>query len=167
MDRWGAGDRRATLSLRRSAPRGSLLGAVVLAQCSSPRFNRPCGSGLNGQSLDTQGLRGPRTGRENELVDWLKAERHHGMFVLRGKQESKLLHPSSLSHAFRKMADAEGWDAAITLYSCRHTYATELLRAGVDLRTVQARMGHESARTTQQYLYALDVEARPTDRLPS
>ena len=101
-----------------------------------------------------------------ELVDWLKAERHQGMFLLRGKEEGKPLHPSSLSHAFRKMADAEEWDSGITLYSCRHTYATELLRAGVDLRTVQARMGHESARTTEHYLHALDVEARPTDRLP-
>ena len=101
-----------------------------------------------------------------ELVDWLKAERHQGPFVLRGKEEGRPLHPSSLSHVFRKMSDSEAWDAAITLYSCRHTYATQLLRVGVDLRTVQARMGHESARTTEQYLHALDVEAKPTDLLP-
>jgi hypothetical protein len=100
------------------------------------------------------------------LDDWLQAERHDGRFILRGKEEGKPLHPSTLTHAFRKMADAEGWDEAITLYSCRHTYATELLRAGVDLRTVQARMGHESTRTTEGYLHALDVEARPSDRLP-
>ena len=38
-----AGDRRATLSVRRSAPRGSLLGAVALAQRPPPRPDRPGG----------------------------------------------------------------------------------------------------------------------------
>ena len=101
-----------------------------------------------------------------DLLDWLKAHRHDGLFVLRGKEQGRPLHPSSLGHAFRKMADAENWDASISLYSCRHTYATELLRAGVDLRTVQARMGHDSTRTTEGYLHALGAEIPVADMLP-
>ena len=103
---------------------------------------------------------------KSELVSWLEEARHDGPFILRSKSEGRPLHPDALVHAFRKMADAEGWDPAVSLYSCRHTYATALLRAGVDLRTVQARMGHQSVRTTEGYLHALSPEERPTDRLP-
>ena len=70
---------------------------------------------------------------KTELLDWLQTEKHDGLFILRGSEEGRTLNPSSLSHGFRKLADAEGWDRSITLYSCRHTYCTELLRAGVDL----------------------------------
>ena len=101
-----------------------------------------------------------------ELLEWLQVERHDGRCILRGKYEGRPLNPSSLTHAFRKMGDAEEWDTEITLYSCRHTYCTELLRAGVDLATVQRRMGHESIRTTQTYLHALGAETPVADKLP-
>lgn len=103
---------------------------------------------------------------KTELFDWLQAERHDGLFIMRGRDEGRVLNPSSLSHGFRKLADAEGWDTLITLYSCRHTYCTELLRASVDLATVQRRMGHESVRTTQTYLHALGAEIPVAEKLP-
>ena len=47
-----------------------------------------------------------------------------------------------------------------------HQHATELLRAGVDIRTVQARLGHASLRTTELYLHALSPEEHTSDALP-
>ena len=68
--------------------------------------------------------------------------------------------------AFAKVIRAEGMDSEITIYSLRHTYATMALRGGVDLRTLQKRMGHSDIKTTMEYLHHIEPEQHPMDQLP-
>ncbi|MBI2502699.1 MAG: site-specific integrase [Candidatus Latescibacteria bacterium] len=72
----------------------------------------------------------------------------------------------ALTRAFARVVTGEKLHPDLTLYCLRHTYASALLRAGVDLRTVQARLGHSDLKTTMTYLHALEAEAHPTDALP-
>ena len=64
------------------------------------------------------------------------------------------------------MVATKKMDPGITVYPLRHTYAMSLLRAGVEVRTVQRRLGHSSIRTTEGYRHEIEPEQHPTDRLP-
>ncbi len=60
---------------------------------------------------------------------------------------SKPWYPDSVSRAFRRLCADEGL-RGVRLHDLRHFVATQLLTAGVDIRTVAGRLGHRNAATT-------------------
>ena len=66
--------------------------------------------------------------------------------------------PSPLSPLFRKYLIEAGLDhKGYTVHSLRHTYASELLNAGMRLEVLQQLLGHQDIEMTRRY-------ARLTDR---
>ena len=63
----------------------------------------------------------------------------------------------ALRTAFERRVAQAGLDPALTPHAMRHTFATELLGGGADLRSVQELLGHESLATTQVYTH-LSIE---------
>lgn len=66
------------------------------------------------------------------------------------------LHESSLQKAVTVAARATGIPKKISCHTFRHSYATHLLEAGYDIRTVQELLGHVDVATTMIYTHVLN-----------
>jgi len=75
------------------------------------------------------------------------------------------VHRSSLQSAFQRALKHCGIVKKAHVHTLRHSYATHLLEAGINLRIIQENLGHGSARTTQIYTH-LTREVRATLTAP-
>lgn len=89
----------------------------------------------------------------------------HWQFVFPASQWSKdpatnrrgraHLSPSATQRKVKKAAKAAGVSKPVTCHTLRRSFATQMLRAGYDVRTVQRLMGHRDVRTTMIYVEAV------------
>jgi site-specific recombinase XerD len=75
-------------------------------------------------------------------------------------EDEQPLRCGSVYGTCRSVARRAGLTKNVSPHTLRHTFATHLLEAGTDIRTIQALLGHRSLRTTALYTYvALDKVA--------
>lgn len=65
------------------------------------------------------------------------------------------LHPTAVQRAVKKAGREAHIPKPVTCHTLRRTFATQMLRSGYDVRTVQRIMGHKDVRTTMLYIEAI------------
>lgn len=103
------------------------------------------------------------------LRDYWRADRLES-WLFPGRLKTQPLTISLVQRLCQRTREQTGFQKRITPHTLRHSFATHLLEAGVDLPTIQRLMGHGSLSSTMRYLHVrserlLELES-PFDLLP-
>jgi integrase/recombinase XerD len=82
-----------------------------------------------------------------------------------GASAERPLNQSSVQRRFQELVRDAGLRKHASMHTLRHSFATHLLEAGVDLVTLQKILGHADLQTTAHYLHVRSDRLRQTPSL--
>ncbi|MBA7702577.1 Tyrosine recombinase XerC [subsurface metagenome] len=77
---------------------------------------------------------------------------HNGSYII-SNSDGQPWHRNKFRNEFMRIAKGAGLQGVTKLHSLRHTFASHLVMAGVDLASVQKLMGHRNIQTTMIYAH--------------
>src|SRR5947209_13844609 len=100
---------------------------------------------------------------------WMRPKTYLFPGTVNNWRADKPITPKVIWEAVQDAAERAGIEKHVTTHTLRHCYATHLLEAGADLRTIQVLLGHKDIETTTIYLHVsekhLQLAASPLDKI--
>lgn len=143
---------------------------IYMLYYSGGRISEVCNLKLSDVDFENKVIRFFGKGRKHRTVplhQTLEIELKHYLNSIRPQTNSQYFFATNktgtFSPGYARMLIATltkelGWEKKVTCHSMRHSFATNLLRKGVDLFKIQRLLGHNSLRTTEVYLHLVNDE---------
>ena len=90
-----------------------------------------------------------------QLRTYWQATRPASVWLFPGRRAAMPLDATAVQRQCGPAAGRAGLAKPVTTHTMRHCFATHLLEAGTDLRTIQQLLGHRSLQTTAVYLHVV------------
>jgi site-specific recombinase XerD len=108
----------------------------------------------------------PETCLQLLRLHWMTHRDPLWLFPSSREDQDQPMSESGMQRAFRAAVQEAGIHKKATVHTLRHSYATHLLEAGVNLRIIQSYLGHASPKTTSIYTHLTSItEAQTRDTI--
>jgi integrase/recombinase XerD len=105
-----------------------------------------------------------------EYWRWMRPKTYLFPGTVNNWRADKPITPKVIWSAVQEATQKAGIEKHVTPHTLRHCFATHLLEAGADLRTIQVLMGHKDIEATARYLHVstqrLQAATNPLEKIP-
>ena len=91
------------------------------------------------------------------LTDLWHSHRHPVLLFPASANTTGVMHRGTLQRAFKGVCADCNIHKRVSIHSLRHSYATHLIEAGLDLNTLRQQLGHADLKTTSRYVCMTEV----------
>ena len=162
---WEARDRALFEALYSSGCRVSELAELKMSDISA-RLDSALVRGKGGKDRRVFFSKKARQTLKNSGGEHKKKTRKKGKKAYKGAQTLFInrngtnLSARGIRFIVSRYSSLEGTKRHVSPHTFRHTFATAMIRAGADIRSVQEMLGHSSLSTTQRYTHITSAELR-------